>query len=475
MPTIHAETALLPDGWAENVTVTITDGRISSLVPVPADLSVGLLLPAPGNVHSHAFQRAMAGLTEAHGSTGAESFWTWRNLMFRFLDHLSPEDAQAIAAQVQMEMLEAGYAAVGEFHYLHHQPGGTPYADLSEMSARICAAADQTGIGLTLLPVAYQTGGVDGRPLAAGQVRFGNDPDRFARLLERAADVLSGLPADARLGAAPHSLRAVPATTLAEIPTLTDGPLHMHLAEQVAEVDEIKAAYGARPVDWALEHIGLGPRWCLIHCTQMTPAETDRLAQSGAVAGLCPITEASLGDGIFDGVRWLAANGRIAIGSDSNIRIALAEELRQLEYSQRQRAGPGTPIRTDRRRPPGRPRGTGPHRHRSDWTLRRHGAGHMAGDLRRYTGPRCLVRGPPSGTVGSAHSAARDHGQLPHLSDTTGRGALMSASWQEVHAEALRRIQTREWTPGTLIPKEAALAEELGCVNPGAKRVSFPV
>lgn len=340
MTVLLAKSALLPDGWARDVMVQIgEDGRITSLDPVTKSISVDhhvdILVPAPGNVHSHAFQRAMAGLTEQRGTRGQDSFWTWRQLMFRFLDRLTPQDVQAIAAQVQMEMLESGYGAVGEFHYLHHQPGGIPYDDLGEMSARIAAAAQQTGIGLTMLPVLYQQGGVDGRPLGPGQIRFGNDPDRFFRLLEAAGQAVSGLPKDTNMGAAPHSLRAVSRDALREIVTNTTGPLHLHLAEQKAEVDEISTAYGARPVQWLLDNQPPDQRWCLIHCTQMLPKETIGLAQTGAVAGLCPITEGSLGDGIFDGTRWLQAGGATAIGSDSNIRIALSEELRQLEYSQR--------------------------------------------------------------------------------------------------------------------------------------------
>ena len=334
MTTLHAKHVLLPDGWADDVTLTLSDGRISSLTGEAANLSVDILLPAPTNLHSHAFQRAMAGLTERRGADKTDSFWSWRQLMFRFLDQLTPEDVQAITAQVQMEMLEAGYAASVEFHYLHHQPDGAAYDDPAEMSARICAAADQTGIGLTLLPVLYQQGGVDGRALGAGQIRFGNDMDSYMTVMQAAGHLIANMPADARLGVAPHSLRAVTPDALKHLQAF-QGPIHMHLAEQMAEVDEVEAAYGARPVTWALEHLDIDARWCLIHCTQMTDKETRGLAQTGAVAGLCPITESSLGDGIFNGVIWGEASGKWGIGSDSNILISLNEELRTLEYSQR--------------------------------------------------------------------------------------------------------------------------------------------
>lgn len=342
MATIWAEQALLADGWAQGVGVEVRDGRIAEIragtAPAPGALRVGALLPAPANLHSHAFQRAMAGLSERRGPDPRDSFWTWRQLMFRFLDRLTPEDVQAIAAFVQMEMLEAGYGASVEFHYLHHAPGGLPYADRAEMSARIAAAAEQTGIGLTLLPVLYQYGGCDRRALGPGQIRFGNDPEGFARLVEGAERALRALPADSVLGIAPHSLRAVTPEALAFATALRPGtPLHMHLAEQIAEVEEVRAHRGARPVEWLLDHAAVDGRWCLIHCTQMTRPETLALARSGAVAGLCPITESSLGDGIFDGVAWAGAGGVFGIGSDSNIRIALAEELRTLDYSQRLR------------------------------------------------------------------------------------------------------------------------------------------
>ncbi|RBI77572.1 formimidoylglutamate deiminase [Roseovarius sp. TE539] len=350
MKTIWASRALLPSGWASDVRVEIgNDGRIATVTPhaAPGGHLVGLLLPAPVNAHSHAFQRAMAGLTEARGPDPQDSFWTWRQLMFRFLDHLGPEDAEAITALVQMEMLEAGYATNVEFHYLHHRPGGRPYDRLAEMAERVAAATDLTGIGLTLLPVHYQFGGCDRRPLGPGQIRFGNDTDRFARLVEDSRKAIGALPGDAAIGVAPHSLRAIPPEALAATPALAGGgPVHMHLAEQVAEVEEVRHALGRRPVEWLLENVKVDAKWCLIHCTQMEPRETEGLAATGAVAGLCPITESSLGDGIFDGVRWMSAGGRIAIGSDSNIRISLTEELRTLEYSQRLRDGSRAALAT---------------------------------------------------------------------------------------------------------------------------------
>lgn len=332
---LHAATALLPNGWARDVRIRIEAGRIAEATPGVAGSGTahGVILPAPVNLHSHSFQRAMAGLTEAR-TAGQDSFWTWRALMYRFLEHLSPEDVEAIAAQAMVEMAEAGFAAVCEFHYLHHPVGGGTYADPAELSQRIIQAARETGLGLTHLPVIYEQGGVDGRALAGGQLRFGSTPEVYARVLEGAGRGLADLP-DAMLGVAPHSLRAVSRGTLDRVAGMTEGPVHIHIAEQVAEVAEVQSAWGARPVAWAVENLPLDGRWCMIHATQMEPEEVSALARTGAVAGLCPITEANLGDGIFDGPGWLEAGGVFGVGTDSNIRISLAEELRVLEYSQR--------------------------------------------------------------------------------------------------------------------------------------------
>ncbi len=343
MQTIHARQALLGDRWGRDVAVEIgANGRIVSVAegaPRAGNaLPVELLLPAMSNLHSHTFQRAMAGLTERRGPSQHDSFWTWREVMYRFLDVLTPDEIEAIAAYAFMEMLEAGFSGAAEFHYLHNRPGGGRYDDPAELAARIAAAAGRTGIGLTLLPVYYAQGGVDGRPLAGGQLRFRNDLAGFNDLIGRVDAIVAQLSADANWGIAPHSLRASGRSDLAELVRLAPArPLHMHISEQEKEIDETRAVYGARPVEWLLGEHEIDPRWCLIHSTHLDAGETRRLAASGAVAGLCPITEANLGDGIFNGVSYLGDGGRLGVGSDSNIRISVAEELRQLDYSQRLR------------------------------------------------------------------------------------------------------------------------------------------
>jgi formimidoylglutamate deiminase len=332
------EHALLPEGWARDVRVGIDDGVIASVVAGATADGVerrsGIAIPGLPNLHCHAFQRGMAALAERRGPVD-DSFWTWRELMYRFLARLTPDDVEAIAAFAYMEMLEAGYTTVAEFHYLHHDADGRPYADLGELAARIASAASVTGIGLTLLPSLYMSGGIGGQPPVYGQRRFLNDIDRFNVLVERSRTVVRDLP-EARVGIAPHSLRAVSPDALRRaVAALPEGPIHIHAAEQMREVEDCVAILGARPVEWLLANCHVDARWCLIHTTHMTPRETDSLARSGAVAGLCPLTEASLGDGIFNGADYLAAGGRFGIGTDSNIQVDAAAELRQLEYGQR--------------------------------------------------------------------------------------------------------------------------------------------
>ena len=340
MQTLWAKRALTPQGWFSDVQVTIDDGKIAdcSFNCKPSGERFDILLPAPANLHSHAFQRAMAGMTEWKNADSSDDFWAWRRLMYQFLDRLTPNDVLAVAAQVQMEMLEAGYAAVGEFHYLHHQPDGKPYSDPAEMSAAIVNAAADSGIGLTLLPVLYTYGGCEQQPLSGEQKRFGCHPEQFLALWEGARKHLSTLPADAGLGVAPHSLRAAGKEEINFAAAIdATAPVHIHIAEQTKEVEEVQSAWGARPVEWLLSNADIDDRWCLIHATQMTSEETRALAQTKAVAGLCPITESNLGDGIFNGRKFMQSSGCWGIGSDSNVKIALAEELRTLEYSQRLR------------------------------------------------------------------------------------------------------------------------------------------
>jgi formimidoylglutamate deiminase len=330
--------ALTPTGWARDVRMAVADGAIVSVdVDAARDGAVripGIAVPGLPNLHCHAFQRGMAGLAERRGPT-VDTFWTWRETMYRFLAQLTPEHVEAIAAFAYMEMLEAGFTTVGEFHYLHHDRDGTPYDDLGEMAARIVAAAVETGIGLTLLPSFYAYGDFGATPPTARQRRFLNDVDRFVRLLERTRAIARRLPT-ARVGIAPHSLRAVtPDTLRAVCAAAPDGPIHVHAAEQANEEGMSLMVLGRRPVEWLLAEAGVDSRWCIIHAIYMSEAETNDLAASGAVAGLCPLTEASLGDGVFEGVRYLEAGGRFGIGSDSNIQIDAAGELRQLEYAQR--------------------------------------------------------------------------------------------------------------------------------------------
>ncbi len=335
---IHAASALLPDGWHQAVRIEIEGGRIAQ-VEVGAKAKAGdartaVLVPGMANLHSHAFQRGMAGLAEQRGPED-DSFWTWREVMYRFVGRLSPDDLEAIAAQAYVEMLEAGFTRVGEFHYLHHDIFGGAYADIGEMSGRIAAAADHAGIGLTLLPVFYAQGGFGGKSPGAAQARFISNPDFYGRLVERCRAITAKIPG-AVVGIAPHSLRAVsPDQLKAILPVARSGPVHIHIAEQVKEVEDCLAWSGQRPVEWLFANAEIGPAWCLVHATHMTDAETKQLARSGAVAGLCPITEANLGDGLFPLGAFLKEGGVLGVGSDSNVRIDLAEELRLLEYGQR--------------------------------------------------------------------------------------------------------------------------------------------
>ncbi len=333
----HAAQALLPQGWAQNVRIDCSAGRITAVAAgAPWDgqsQRLGVVVPGLGNLHSHAFQRAMAGLTEVGGRSG-DSFWSWRELMYRFLDRLDPDTFQAIAAQAYMEMLESGFTRVGEFHYLHHTETGSRYADHAEMSVRVAAAADDTGLGLTLLPVFYAHSDFGGAAPTPAQRRFLHDIDGFADLLDGCKRALADTP-DAVLGLAPHSLRASTPQELQALVALAPGPIHIHIAEQTREVDACLAWSGQRPVEWLYANAAVDARWCLVHATHVNSDEVRLMADSGAVVGLCPITEANLGDGLFPMRDFIQLGGRFGVGSDSNVLIDAAEELRLLEYGQR--------------------------------------------------------------------------------------------------------------------------------------------
>ncbi|WP_328838295.1 formimidoylglutamate deiminase [Methylobrevis albus] len=337
MTVLAFDQLLTAAGWQADVAVTVADGRIAAIGPaagraVAARHAIGV--PGIASLHSHAFQRGMAGLAEVRGP-GADSFWSWRETMYRFALTMTPDDVEAVAAQLYAEMLEAGFTRVGEFHYLHHDHDGRPYADPAEMAVRIAAAAETSGIGLTLLPVFYAHAGFGGTPPGDGQRRFVSSLDLYDKLLGGARRAVAALPG-AVVGVAPHSLRAVTPEELGRVVDLAGtGPVHIHVAEQVREVEDCLAWSGRRPVALLLDHAAVDARWCLIHATHMDADEVRRLAASGAVAGLCPITEANLGDGIFPGAAFLEAGGRYGVGSDSNVEIGVAAELRQLEYAQR--------------------------------------------------------------------------------------------------------------------------------------------
>jgi len=339
---LFSDIALIQNGWEKNVRITIDNfGKIknveSGIKRKKGDqyLRNRVLLPALSNLHSHSFQRAISGLTE-NRLEKQDSFWSWRDLMHKFVLSLTPEKIEAIAALTYIEMLECGFSSVGEFHYVHNQIDGSNYSDIAETSYSIIRAAIETGIGLTILPVFY-VGDIlnDGKP-SKGQIRFFNNEEQYLKIIYKTEKALIKAPCDYSIGIAPHSLRAIPIELLKEIVNIRfNGPIHIHVAEQNKEVELIKSNFGARPVEWLLNNFNINSRWCLIHATHMNQKETKDLSDTGAVVGLCPVTEANLGDGIFDGKGLILSGGKYGIGSDSNIRISLTEELRMLEYSQR--------------------------------------------------------------------------------------------------------------------------------------------
>jgi formimidoylglutamate deiminase len=343
MTAFLADLALLPGGWAKNVRLEVdANGSLSAVSPdasgAGATRLAGPVLPGICDLHCHAFQRAMAGLTERRSGT-ADSFWTWRDVMYRFAARLTPEDLEAVAAQLYIELLKGGYTSVCEFHYVHNDRDGRPYANRAEMAERLLRAARRAGIGITMLPVLYQTADFGGVPPHDGQRRFVTATAELLSIVAALRVLAAGDP-NARVGIAPHSLRAVPPEALRDAIRGLDAidaaaPIHIHVAEQTKEVDDCLAWSGRRPVEWLLANHAVSSRWCLVHATHLTDGEVRALAGSGAVAGLCPTTEANLGDGFFPLAAFLAQGGAFGVGSDSNVSTSTIEELRWLEYGQR--------------------------------------------------------------------------------------------------------------------------------------------
>ncbi len=343
MKTYFADEALLGGGWARNVRISVAaNGAFASVAPdaspAGAERLAGPALPGMSNLHSHAFQRAMAGLTEVRGA-GEDDFWTWRELMYRFVARLTPDQACAIARHLYVEMLRSGYSAVAEFHYLHNAPDGSAYAQPAELALRHLEAARDTGIAFTCLPSLYAHSNFGRRALLPQQARFRSDPATILRIAETVKGAAGGNP-DFGVGVAPHSLRAVDPAGLSELVAGSRAlgetvPIHIHAAEQQREVEDCVAWSVKRPVEWLLGSGEIGERWCIVHATHMSRRETEGLAHSGAVAGLCPSTEANLGDGIFPLQDYRAAGGRYGIGGDSHVSRSPVEELRLLEYVQR--------------------------------------------------------------------------------------------------------------------------------------------
>jgi formimidoylglutamate deiminase len=336
MPAYVADLALLPSGWARDVRIDVdARGSIERIEPSAkgdgAARLAGAVVPGMPNVHSHAFQRALAGRLE-RPATGRDNFWTWREGMYDLASRVEPDDVQSIAEYLYVQMLEAGYTSVGEFHYLHNDPSGAPYANRTEMSDRIVQAAQSAGIDLTLLLVLYRHAGFGSEPVLPSQRRFVTTVDDLVAMFE-------SLRSRTRAGIAPHSLRAVTQHELRDflsaIGKHQGTPIHIHIAEQRREVDECVRRYGSNPIAWLLANAAVSSSWTLVHATHVEPNEIRKLAQTGAVAGVCPTTEANLGDGIFPAEEFLRAGGTIAIGSDSHVTVDPAEELRLLEYGQR--------------------------------------------------------------------------------------------------------------------------------------------
>ena len=336
--TYWCENVLIDEAWKQSVVIECNSAGDISAIRSDVDSQTldnavvkfhGSSLPGMTNLHSHAHQRAMSGLGEK--AQGGDSFWTWRTAMYQFLTRIQPDQLYWIARMVYTEMLQAGYTHVGEFQYLHHDVHGERFANPAEMTLQCLRAAQDVGIGFTALPVLYRYGGFGSEASNQGQKRFINNATGFLEIVEK---IESALGRNDRVGIAPHSLRAIDASLLQEVldATPTDRKIHIHIAEQVKEVKDCIAFSNLRPVEWLYQHFSPDEHWCLIHATHMNGSETKMVAESNSIAGLCPTTEANLGDGLFNAASFFALDGKWGIGSDSHISISPVEELRWLEY-----------------------------------------------------------------------------------------------------------------------------------------------
>jgi len=339
--TLFAQQALLPEGWVANVRLHWdAQGNFSQIetaaTPTAYEPQYGYVSPGMTNLHSHAFQRAMAGMTEIAGE-GPDSFWTWRDLMYRYALAISPEQMQAIAAQLYSECLRHGYTSICEFHYVHRAPEGVFYADIAETAKQVIAAANSTGMGISMLPVLYSYADFNHQPLRDDQRRFNTNVEQILQIIQALENQRN---AQVEVGGAPHSLRAASTEQIAElVAAMPQGrPIHIHIAEQMREVNACIAATGKRPVELLFDTQSVDERWCLVHATHLNQHEVANMAASKSVAGICTSTEGNLGDGFFELPDYIAAQGRFGIGTDSHASQSVVEEIRWLEYGQRLKA-----------------------------------------------------------------------------------------------------------------------------------------
>ncbi len=327
------------NGWIENSIIsTDNNGIITSINECNKDENLsGFALPGFQNAHSHAFQYAMAGLAEYHpAGTSSDDFWSWRNAMYQLALNIGPDDLESIATMLYSEMIRHGYTHVAEFHYLHHDKNGKDYTNRSEMGSRLINAAKTSGINITLIPIFYQKGGFGKDPLLEQRRFISSDLGTYLKLYESSVESCKNYE-NASVGIGVHSMRGVGTNEIIELSKFRNGdiPFHIHVAEQLKEIDDCIEYLGARPVEWLAEHIELSENYHLVHATHLIDNEIHKICKSKANVVLCPSTEGNLGDGIFQMKKFLDLNGNWSIGTDSHVGLNTMEEIRILDYGQR--------------------------------------------------------------------------------------------------------------------------------------------